>query len=223
MARSMSLRRLVGLVAVAMFAGTASGQPQSLYRYVDANGRVYYSDRAPTEGVGRAVDHVSRGGTVVRRGEAAPTAAEYAARDEARRKREIEERQVQAESRRNSALIITYPHEQDIDDARASSLKPHEETIKEAMQRIALQKSRGDKLRADLAARQAQKKPAPPNLEQELRDSEVELKALGELLASKQRDVAVVNARFDEDKRRWAEIAKSRTPAQLQPTEARRQ
>ena len=214
---------MLGLVAIAMFAGTASGQRSSLYRYVDSNGRVYYSDRAPIEGTGRAVDHVSRGGTIVRRGEPAPTPAEYAAREEARRKREIEERQAQAESRRNSALITTYPLEQDIDEARASSLKPHEETIKEATQRIAAQKTRADKLRADLAARQAQKKPTPSNLEQEIRDSEVEIKALGELLASKQRDVAVVNARFDEDKRRWAEIAKSRTPAQAQPTEARQQ
>lgn len=183
-----------------------------LYRYVDANGRVYYTDRPPAERT-RQVDAISRGGSIVRRGEAPPTPEEIAAREDARRKQGEDARLAQIEHRRNVALLTTYPQEKDIEDARAHSLKPHQEVIRETEQRIAVQKERREKLRPDTGVTPG-RKGGNPEAEKQLREVDIEIKALYELLASKKRDVAVVNARFDEDKRRWHDIARSRAPAE---------
>lgn len=211
----MDLRPSLIALAVLGSLAAAAQDKQMLYRYVDSSGRVYYSDRAPTDR-SRPIDAISRGGSIVKKGEAPLTPEEIAAREEAKKRQAEEQRLAEIEHRRNVALLTTYPNERDIEDARTHSLKPHQEVIRETEQRIATQRDRREKLRTDIANQQA-KKTGLPEAEKQLRETEIELRALGELLESKKRDVAVVNARFDEDKRRWADIARARAAAAGEP------
>ena len=137
------------LLAIALGASAQEPPKQMLYRYVDASGRVYYTDRPPQERTHKPVDAISRSTGIVKRGETPLTAEEHAAREEARRKQAAEERVARIEYRRNVALLTTYPNEQDIEDARNHSLKPHQEVIRETEQRISVQRERREKLRAE--------------------------------------------------------------------------
>jgi hypothetical protein len=48
----------------------------------------------------------------------------------------------------------------------------------------------------------------PPKLVEDLRNSEVDLRAQEELLAVKKKEVEMINARYNEDKKRFIELTK---------------
>jgi hypothetical protein len=65
---------VLALLSTAAFA-------QKLYRWVDAEGKVHYTDTLPPEAVNEARDEISRSGTTVNRVDRALTAEERAARE----------------------------------------------------------------------------------------------------------------------------------------------
>jgi hypothetical protein len=85
------------------------------------------------------------------------------------------------------------------------------------------------KRRAELEMQKAAlgDKPMPPVLERELANITSELAKQDDLLAQKQKEIAVVNARYDADKKRWKELRLA-TEAQMNggtnvvPTTARK-
>jgi hypothetical protein len=60
---------------------SASAFAQKLYRWVDAEGKVHYTDTLPPEAVNEARDEISRSGTTVNRVDRALTAEERAAQE----------------------------------------------------------------------------------------------------------------------------------------------
>jgi hypothetical protein len=48
----------------------------------------------------------------------------------------------------------------------------------------------------------------PPKLSNDIRNAEIDLKAQEDLLAAKRKEVSVINAKYDEDKKRFVELAK---------------
>ena len=193
------------LTGVLLLAATPMAA-QTLYRYVDAQGKVHYTDKLTPDTAGRSLDQMNKQGTIIRRTEAAPTAEELVAREADRRRRAEDERLAKIEDRKNQALLITYPLERDIDEARRYSLKYHEDVVRETNERINAHTKRKAELLAQPNAAHKQE------VQREVHDSEVEIRALSELLLAKRRDIAVINARFDEDKRRYQEILRARNP-----------
>ena len=54
----------------------------------------------------------------------------------------------------------------------------------------------------------------PPVLERELANIDAELARQAELVAAKQKEIVIVNARYDADKKRWREL-RAATEAQM--------
>jgi hypothetical protein len=207
-----SATRITLLACALAFAAPASAQ--KLFKYTDpATGKVVYTDKLPAEAAGKANEQLNRQGTVVKRNDAAPTAEELAAR-QAERKRKLEEAMAaKEEKRKNTALLNTYSSEQDIDDARARALKANEEAIKDAERKVAEVQKRRKELAAE--AEFYEKKPMPRQLKQDVQNNQTALQANTDLLEAKRRETTAINARFDEDKRRYVELVKSgvATPA----------
>jgi hypothetical protein len=195
----------IALCAAAL-AGPAAAQ--KLYKYTDpVTGKVVYTDKLPPEAAGRANEQLNRQGTVVQRTQAAPTPEELAAR-EAERKRKLEEEVLaKEEKRKNVALLNTYASEKDIDEARERALKSNEEAIKEAERKIADAEKRQKQLAGE--AEFYQKKGLPPQLKRDMAQNEVDMKAFGELLEAKRKETAAINAKYDEDRRRYLELTRS--------------
>jgi Domain of unknown function (DUF4124) len=185
------------------FVSTAVAQTK-LYKWTDASGKVHYTDKLPTESAGRASEELSKGGTVVRKN-AAPISAEERAELEQERKRKLEEAALAKEQRRKDlALLNTYSSERDIEEARARALKANEDAIKDAERKLAEARKRGDKLRGE--AEFYAKKPMPRQLQQDISVNELEIKAQTEVADAKRRDVASINAKYDDDKRRFEDL-----------------
>jgi len=188
-----------------LFCANASAQ-QRMYKCVDAKGKVYYTQVPPRECLGREAEELSGQGRVTKRIEGALTPAQQAAREEERKKQQEQEIAAREEKRKNQALLNTYSSEKDLEDARARALNDNELAIHDTEKRIVEAEKRKKALEAEKEF--YLKKPMPPKLAQDIKNNEVEIKNQRELLEAKKKQVANINARYNEDKSRYLELTR---------------
>ena len=200
--------RFLVLVAIAcsMAAGTASAQSR-MYKCVDAKGKTYYTQTPPAECLGRDTEILnSKSGSVVRKVEGQLTPEQLAQREEEKKKKAEQEAQAREERRKNTALLNTYSSEKDITDARARALKENEAGIAATEKRIAAALKRQKELEGEKEF--YVKTTVPAKLAQDIRSNEVDMKNQQGLLDVQKKQVSTINAKYDEDKRRYLELTK---------------
>jgi len=179
--------------------------PQHMYKCVDAKGKTYYTQMPPPECLGRETQELNKSGSVVRSTPKEPTAEQRAAREAEQKKKLENEEKAKEERRKNSALLNTYSSEKDIDYARAGALKEAEAAIRETEKRIVDAQKRQKQLDAEKEF--YTKKPMPAKLKEDMSNIEIEIKNQMELLDAKKKEIGTINAKYDEDKRRYVEAA----------------
>jgi hypothetical protein len=185
------------------------------YRCVGADGKKYYGSMRPAQCAGVAVEALSAQGTVLRRIPAPLTPEQRAAMEaEAEKNAAAEEakRDAQAaarvQARRNQALLQTYTSEHDIDMVRQRTLADNQKARQDVERRIGLLKKRQDEL-AKLAAKLNKEGATPDSkFEQDVRAVAYDLDLQQQLLKSREREAAAINARYDEEKRKYVELTK---------------
>ena len=196
---------------LAAFAATAQQSISSYsYRCVGKDGKKYYGSAVPPECLGQPVEQLNAQGLVVKRFDAAASAAERekkAAEEEERKKREAVSKE---EGRRNRALLATYTSEKEIDTARARALKDNEGAVADLEKRIAgMKQKRADMQKEmDAATKKDAKGNPPAKLADDLRNQDFDIKTQEDLLAAKKKESAAINARYDEDKKRFVELTR---------------
>jgi len=123
------------------------------------------------------------------------------------RKRELDTA-AKEESRRNRALLATYTSEKDIEEARRRSLAENQKTTIEVQLRIEGIKKDQVRLAKELEFYQGKNKP-PAKLLEELKNAEIDVKAQEDLLAAKKREISTINAKYDDDKKRYTELTRA--------------
>ena len=175
------------------------------YRCVGADGKKYYSSTIPRQCIGRPVEQLNRQGLVVRRID--PEGDEKAKAEKAaalEKKREADAAQ-REERRRNQALLATYTSEKDIEDARARALADNRKSVQDVQTRIDAARKKRAGYDKELEFYKGGAKP-PPKLAEDVDSAEAEIKANEELLAMKKKEVAQINARYDQDRKRYREL-----------------
>ena len=194
------------LLCSTLLAVAPAAAQQRMYKCVDARGKVYYTQVPPPECLGRETQELDKSGTPMRKSQtpAALTPEQQRAREaELKKKIEAEER-AKEERRKNTALLNTYSSEKDIDDARARALKEAELAIAETEKRIVGAQKRRKELESEKEF--YVKKPMPLRLKQDIANNEIEIKNQTELLDAKKKEISVINAKYDSDKRRYVEL-----------------
>lgn len=185
------------------------------YKWVDEKGVVHYTDKIPPEAVNKANVQLDKQGVPVKKTEPALTPQQVKAKadEDERQKQLAKEREIV--DRRDRALLATYTMESEIDLARRRALSTIEQQIQSSTAystQLAKRKAELDDKKASLGD-----KPMPPVLERELANTNVELAKQADLVGAKQREVVLVNARYDADKKRWREL-RAATEAQMNAT-----
>jgi len=202
----MTSKRFIAAALTSLLCLPAFGQ--TLYRYVDGAGLVHYSDKPLMEATGRAVERISKSGThLTEKGSATdkPAAAgkpgDPALTDAQRKDMDSASR---SEQRRNLALLATYNSLKEIDDARSYALSDARRELHEAQTRML----EAGHLREQLQNRQdtVGESATAPEAQQKLLNATLEFKSLARLVESKRRDVQSINERYDEDRRRYAQL-----------------
>ncbi len=201
-------RAALAVLAIA----TASAPLAATYKWVDDQGVVHYTDKLPPEAINKGNVQLDKYGVPIKRTDPAlsPEQRKKIADEEARAEQLAKERELV--DRRDRALLATYTMESEIDLARRRALS----TIEQQIQSSTAYTAQLSKRKADVVQRKAAlgDKPVPPVLERELANVDSELARQDELLAAKQKEIAVVNARYDADKKRWREL-RAATEAQM--------
>lgn len=198
------MRAGILVVAVTLLLPPLAAEAQS-YRCTSKDGRKHYGATIPPACAGQPVELLNRQGLVVKRvdpqGEEKARQAKQAAEAQKREQKAAQ----QDAARRNNALLATYTSPKDIDDARARALANNQKALREVQTRIEQIKKR----QADLEVQKSKGKP-PASLAEDMQLVEVDLKSQQELLAAKQKEAEQINARFDDDKKRFAELTGKR-------------
>jgi hypothetical protein len=202
MLKSASL--LAAAAVLTLAAGAA--QAQRMYKCTDPQGKVYYTQIPPKECQGLTTQEMSKQGRVVKEN-VVLTPEQRAAQEAEKKKKAEQERLAGEERRRAAALLNTYSSEKDIEEARSRALKQLDETIRAAENRVA----EAEKRRAGFEKEKEfyAKKAPPPKLQQDIQQLELEIQNQRELADSKKKEIGNINAKYDEDRKRYLELTRS--------------
>ena len=211
--KSAARTRVCHWIAAAALTAAAPLCLAATYKWVDEKGVVHYTDKLPPEAVEKGNVQLDKQGRAVKQTEAAPTAEQKRAKveAEAREKQLTKERELV--ERRDRALLSTYTMESEIDLARRRALA----TIDQQIQSASAYTTQLNKRKEDLegkkgAAKASQSNPAV--IERELATLDTELARQADLVAAKQKEIVLVNVRYDADLKRWREL-RAATEAQM--------
>ena len=188
---------------------TVLAQPKSgeyTYRCVGNDGKKYYGSTIPNACLGRPLELINQQGLMVKRIDPeGDEKARLAKEAEAEKKRELEVATKEAQ-RRSRALLATYTSEKDIEESRARDLRNHDKGVQEVQKRVEDIKKRQAQFQKELDLFKTAGKGEPPTrLKEEITNAEIDLKAQETLLDAKKKEAVGINARYDEDKRRYKE------------------
>ena len=196
--------------ALALLAAQAAHA--ATYKWVDDKGVVHYTDKIPQEALNKGNVVLDRNGIPIKRNDPPLTPEQRKARAEAEARQQQLVKERELIDRKDRALLSTYTMESEIELARKRALL----TIDAQVQSSTAYSTTLSKRRGELEKQKAAlgDKPMPPALEREFANITSELAKQDELLAAKQKEIAVVNTRYDADKKRWKELRLA-TEAQL--------
>lgn len=180
---------LRAVLALALAALPLAALAQS-YRCVGTDGKKYYGSSVPPQCTGQPVEQLNNQGVVVKRIDAQVSADERAKKDADDADRKKRETLTKEQNRKDSALLASYTSEKDIEIARGRALEGNLGSVKELEGKIAALKKRR----------------SAPN--EDVKGIDIDLKAQEGLLASKKKDIDTINAKYDEDRKRYIEISK---------------
>ena len=175
-----------------------------IYTCKDANGKTITSDRPLPECQGREGRVLSGQGATVKKIEAPLTPEQQAARDVEDQKKRQEDELRREQARRDKALLNTYAGIDDIESKRQRALSQVEREARESERRISLLERQAGENRSE--ADFYKKKAMPSDLKRRLDENEAALKAEKSLFGQKKDEVAQVNVKFDEDKKRYLDL-----------------
>ena len=203
---------LTVLATAGMLAGVpgvpdawAQTQPAGrIYTCKDAGGKTLTSDRPIPECQGREGRVLSTQGTTIKKIEVPLTGEQEAARAaEEEKKKEAATVRVE-QLRRDRALLGTYQNINDLESKRQRALLAVEREMKDASRRVLQLENQEKEIKQEQEF--FKKKQMPADLKRRVDENEGALRAERSLMASKKDEVAQINLKFDEDKKRYLEL-----------------
>lgn len=187
-------------VVLLLSAGAAHAQ---MYRWVDGNGRVHYSDTPPTTYRKSGGAELSKQGNIIKR-----TQSEAERRAEA--ERAAEQKRIQAEQNKQAqldrALTQTYTSEAEIDLARDRALEHHRLAIKGAEIRGKAVEANVVELKTRIANIEKSGRPVSPNLKEQLDQASRESLDLKRTILNNEEAMLQVREKYTTDKLRFREL-----------------
>jgi len=203
-AARLPLLRFALLAAAGAALWLASPAKAATYKWVDEKGVVHYTDKIPTEAVNKGSTVLDKQARPLKKIEPAATPEQIRAREAEEEQRKLLAKVQEEMSRRDRALLASYTNEAEIELARSRALLTIDSQIQSAQAYVTLlvrRKEELDKRRAALGD-----KPMPVALEREFEGTDSELGKQTVLIDQKQRERAIVIAKYDADKVRYREL-----------------
>lgn len=194
----------IGVVTALPLLATAQGA--LTYRCAGNDGKKYYGSTIPMQCAGRLVEVLNSSGLVVKRidpeQEERDRQAKLAKEGKAPSQQTPQERD---EERRNRALLATYTSVKDVEDARARALADNAQQSGRFEQRIKELQVRKTRYQKELDTYKKDGK-ASRTIEDNITNVDLEIAAQENLIQQKKAEIPSINARYDEDVRRYKSL-----------------
>jgi len=193
--------------AVCLMMFTCVPALAATYRWVDSKGKVHYGDVMPQQQSGLGHQELDRYGRVVRE-----TPRTLLTPEEQRRRldedaaRAEHMRRVEAQQRRDRALLSTYADEAEIDLARDRALELEQLTLNGLLARLGSSATRLSQANDQLARHRVARTVAPANLTQMRDEAQAELTRISEAIRAREKIMGDLRLRFEADKARFQEL-----------------
>ena len=185
-------------VALAFLLVAVSAQAQ-LYRWVDDNGQVQYSDKPPVTGPKKGVSELDSQG-VVRKAPVVPLSPEEKAKQDADRTQAIDR------ERRDRALLQSFSNTREIDVLRDRQIEAVQGGIQTNALRRQSVEARLDRLNKQTESYKKHGKELPADLAGEVAAAQKEIADINTDTQSKQAAIQAIRQRADDDKKRLTEL-----------------
>lgn len=178
-----------------------------MYKWVDAQGNVHYTDTLPPNAAAQGNAEMSKSGNVVKKAESAEERQKrLAAEAEAAERKKLADEQ----ARKDRALLSTYTTEQEIDLARDRALEHHKAIITSTQARLKQLEPSASQMAQKVKAATSAGKPAPAHLQQQYAAKQAEVEEARRLIKTNEDAMAAVRERYEADKLRFRELSAKR-------------
>ena len=177
-----------------------------LYKWVDANGTVHYSDSLPPEAVIKPHEKLDKRGLVIERTGRAKTPEEIAREQELKRLREKQQRLLEEQKAKDKVLLNTFRTEDDIILARDGKLATYDAQIRIAYANIERLKAWLETQKKKAAAQERKGKQVPAKLLAEIKNTRQQIKANYESILRQERDKEFIRKKYAADLARFREL-----------------
>ena len=204
------MRKTVLPLLVLLAVGSAQAASEFYSCQDPANGRRVCGDTLPEQCRGRAYRILDSGGNIVKE-VGAPLSPEQKAELilENKRRKQLEDAG-REQRRRDQALLDTYTTAEDIDLAQKKAEADVNLAIQATNDRIATAQKKRKKFADE--AEFYKKKTLPHEVQKGLADADSDINSQEVFIAEKKKELEVIRAKYDEDKRRFVELISQRPP-----------
>lgn len=195
---------IVSTLCVSLLSAPAVAQ--KLYRWVDAEGKVHYTDSLPPEAVNQARDELNRSGMAVNRVDRALTEEERVAMEaeEAEARREAE---LKAERDKMDAVLLgSYATEADLERAYRERFDLLDQSLEAARVGIRSQEKSLNDLLAHAAGLERSGKPVPSSVQSSITAAHSQVDEQRAFLAKRERERENLQSEYDGIVARYREL-----------------
>lgn len=199
--------------------GTGSGK---IICWKDKSGKVVgCGDIVPPEYQDGATKELSRRGVTIKQSEAALTPEQKKAQQVEQQakleRKQAEDLKIEAQRRQDKMLLDSYSQEKEIDYERGRHVRGIESDIESLQINLTSANTRQANARARAEQYKRDKKPLPPEVQDEVDRAGSEKTKIENQIVQKRKDIAALNQRYDEFKKRYVELTVKPSSAGSQP------
>ena len=199
-------------ILLPLLAGVALPAAATTYCCTDDSGRRVCGDRVSPQCAKRGYQEYNAQGVLSKQHEPPLTAEQRAQRDaEVARKKE-EELRAAEEHRRNQALLASYSSVKEIEAKRDRTLADAKTNLKLAREELDAALAEQKKLAGEAEFYKGRPLPAP--LKAKMENNQAEVTHRQGRIAEREREIAAIEARFEEEKQRYLSLRKSASDAE---------
>ncbi len=196
----MPIRILLLCLAALMVPQLAQAK---LYKWVDENGEVHYTDKVPPQASSRGHKELNQRGLTVEQVQPAKTAEELAREEELKRLRSEQEALLREQKKKDETLLRTYRTEDEIAMTRNGKLAAIDAKVKVMLYEIKSLKETLSHLQSEAAAMELSGKKPDKTLTERIDKTRRQIEEAYAEMVRREQEKEVVNASFDKDLARY--------------------
>lgn len=184
-------------IAAVLALLAAPADAQRLYRWVDADGKVHYTDTLPPEAVDKAREELNRSGMTVNRVDRALTPEERAAAEAEAAERQREADALAEREKMDAVLLGSYQSEADLKRAYGERFDLLDQSLEAARVGIRSQEKSLDDLLGHAAGLERAGKPVPATVQSSINAARIQVNQQREFLSRREREREALQQEYD--------------------------